>query len=270
MRGRRRLEMATRLNRLSSAAGSRITANTWDELAKLDPLWIILHEPDKKHGRWGPDEFFSTGEAEVSAVLDKCRELGIALKYERALDFGCGVGRLTRAFALRFSRCVGVDVSAEMVSLARDFNKQFVNCEFVVNHSDNLPFPDRSFDFVCSFIVLQHLEAKKEIEKWIREFIRVLRPGGTVVFQLPDEPSLRSRIQGRRRVWSLLRFLGVRERFLYENLGLSPIKMNGLPPNRIRPLVESSGAELIKAEGDDRAGPKFCSYSYFVMRKELP
>jgi ubiquinone/menaquinone biosynthesis C-methylase UbiE len=258
--------MAASLDKFTGAAGSHVTGSKWDELAKLDPLWIILHEPDKKHGRWAPDEFFSTGEAEVSAVLNKCLELGISLKYERALDFGCGVGRLTRAFASRFSQCVGIDVSGEMISQAQEFNRQFSNCEFVVSRSDRLRFPNESFDFVSTFIVLQHIDTEREILSWIAEFARILRPGGTIVFQLPDKPSLRRRIQGRRRLWSLLHFLGMSERSLYEMLGLTPITMNGVAPYRVREVMEKAGLEVISVQPDSMAGPDFHSYTYFGQK----
>lgn len=261
--------MPTSFDEISSAAECQIIGNSWDKLAMLDPLWVILHEPGKRYGRWSADEFFATGEAEMAAVLDRSRQLGIALKYERALDFGCGVGRLTRSLASRFSNCVGIDISNEMVLRARDFNKEFANCEFVANRSDVLPFPDGSFDFVCSFIVLQHMHAKQMIHQSIKEFIRVLRPGGAVVFQLPDNPSLRRRIQVRRRIWSLLRFLRVPERFLYETLGLTPIKMNGVSPSRVRTIVETAGAQIVQIEKDDRGGPNTRSYSYFVLKKGL-
>ena len=244
--------------------------NNWDRVAKLDALGVVLSERRKPYGTWTPDEFFATGEAEVSSVLNRCRELGIPLKFGRALDFGCGVGRLTRAFASRFSECVGIDVSGEMVSQAQNFNREVSNCDFVVNHSHTLPFPDESFDFVSSFIVLQHMSDEAEILGWIVEFVRVLRLGGTVVFQLPDKPSLRRRIQGRRRLWSLLQFLGLGEGFLYQKLGLTPIRMSGVSPDRVQRVMAEAGAAAIGVEVDQKAGPPFRSYTYFGLKRQLP
>src|SRR5215468_9429792 len=102
-------------------------SNSWDQVAKLDALGVVLSERRKPHGTWAVDDFFSTGEVVVNSALGRCRELGLAIKYDRALDFGCGVGRLTRAFASRFSKCVGVDVSFEMVSQARELNREIPN-----------------------------------------------------------------------------------------------------------------------------------------------
>lgn len=253
---------------LESSATSVPCLNSWDHVAKLDALGVVLSERRKPYDSWTLDEFYATGETEVSAILEKCRELGITLDCGQALDFGCGVGRLSRSLASRFSHCVGVDVSAQMVSRARELNKHLSNCEFVVNHSARIPFPSQSFDFVLSIIVLQHMKTR-EIEDWVREFGRILRPGGIAVFQLPDKPSLRRRIQGRRRIWSLLRFLGVRERFLYETLRLTPIKMNGVSPDRVRSVMETAGAEMIRIEEDDKAGEGFCSHLYFAKKKDL-
>ena len=60
-----------------------------------------------------------TGEREISLLMHEMRSLGISVnQHGRALDFGCGVGRLTQALARRFDTVVGVDVSPQMVRLA--------------------------------------------------------------------------------------------------------------------------------------------------------
>src|SRR5262245_31636893 len=115
------------------------------------------------HGGGSADEFFATGAGEISGALDVARELGLPVRYGRALDFGCGVGRLTRALAARFESCVGVDVSPKMVDAARRLNDGVPNVEFVVNRDPDLrAFATGSFDLVYSSIVLQHLRSRAE------------------------------------------------------------------------------------------------------------
>ena len=64
-----------------------------------------------------------------------------------ALDFGCGVGRLTRALAGSFEKSCGVDILEAMVTKARELNGQIGNCSFVVNNSTDLRvFPNETFD----------------------------------------------------------------------------------------------------------------------------
>src|SRR3954466_15239886 len=73
--------------------------NTWQALGEDDPLWAILSQPDKRGGRWDADTFFAAGEQEVAAILAHCAALARPQAHRLALDFGCGVGRLTRALA---------------------------------------------------------------------------------------------------------------------------------------------------------------------------
>ncbi len=71
--------------------------NTWDGFGKIDPLWAILTQPDKRNNKWDINEFFKTGEEEITQVMEYINSLHISLSRNKALDFGCGVGRLTQA-----------------------------------------------------------------------------------------------------------------------------------------------------------------------------
>ena len=80
------------------------------------------------------------------------------------LDFGCGVGRLTRVFAQHFERVIGVDISDGMVAKAKKLHALFPNCQFLVNQYEDLRiFPDNYFDMVYSGFVLQHIPSKRLI-----------------------------------------------------------------------------------------------------------
>src|ERR1700741_1477973 len=122
---------------------------SWQSLGTDDPLWAILSDPRAKGGKWSVDEFLRTGQIEIELVFSWLGEQGLtAISYGRALDFGCGAGRLTQALAKRFDRCTGVDVAASMLEAARKLDPPR-NCEFVLNErSDLRVFPDQSFDFI--------------------------------------------------------------------------------------------------------------------------
>ena len=133
-------------------------ASDWNDLAQLDPLWAIASVPEKRHGRWDVSEFFASGEAEISELLEVGDRHELPVHRCSALDFGCGVGRLTRALATRFDECVGVDVSHEMVRRAEALNPEKPGLRFVVSHGDHLgDYHDGSFDLIVSMSVLQHL-----------------------------------------------------------------------------------------------------------------
>ena len=125
--------------------------------------------------QWRPD---------VDEALQECAEHGIEVARGRALDFGCGVGRLTQALASHFDRVDGVDISETMVRLANEHNRWPDRVQYHVNTTDDLGlFDDESFDFVLTIIVLQH-NPPDVARRYIAEFVRILRPGGIAVFDL--------------------------------------------------------------------------------------
>ena len=72
----------------------------WDTLAKTDPWWAILTESGKKGGKWEIEEFFQTGIEHIHTIIEYIEFLKLRLQRGRALDFGCGAGRLTQALCL--------------------------------------------------------------------------------------------------------------------------------------------------------------------------
>jgi ubiquinone/menaquinone biosynthesis C-methylase UbiE len=245
-------------------------AQDWNELARLDPHWAILTSPGKRFGGWDSDEFFATGTAEADAFLRRVDELGLPQQSGRALDFGCGLGRMTRALADHFDECIGVDISEEMIRGARDENADIEGLSFVVNHAGDLSrFPDASFDLVYSMIVLQHVPDRDAIESYIGEFCRVLRPGGLAAFQLPSHIPKVYRLQWRRRLYLGLRRLGVSAPVLYRRMHLLPIAMSYIPERDITRLVESHHARVAAVEtqrASDRMNAGLRNSTYYVTR----
>jgi trans-aconitate methyltransferase len=221
----------------------------WDELARVDPLWAILTTPEQRHGKWEPEEFFKLGASEIKHVMEQADRLGLPGRRRAALDFGCGVGRLTRALAEHFERCVGVDISENMISQAQNWNRNCQQCRFVLNtRADLRAFEDESFDLVYSNIVLQHLPNVRLIRVYLTEFIRLLADHGLLVFQLPRHIPWKNRIQPRRRLYRLLRNLGAKEEFLLNALNLTPMRMNFVPEPKVEALVQAAGAKVLFIE----------------------
>src|SRR6266852_2844803 len=163
----------------------------WDDLGKEDPLWVVLTDPARKGGKWTPEQFFETGRAEIERVLNELASKGIQLHRKRALDFGCGPGRLSQALALHFERVDGVDISPSMIGHANRFNQFPDKCHYHVNATGDLAlFPSNSFDFIYSTIVLQHIEPRFG-KIYLREFIRVLSHGSIAAFQIQSPTLLR-------------------------------------------------------------------------------
>src|SRR6187401_2371852 len=90
--------------------------NNWDTLGKEDPLWAILSYEAKKGNKWDPVEFFRLGEKGIGEVMQYVSDLNLACARVSALDFGCGVGRLTQPLANYFSNVTGIDIAPSMIA----------------------------------------------------------------------------------------------------------------------------------------------------------
>lgn len=160
----------------------------WDKMGSGDPMEAILYRAGEKIGNGNLLGFFATGENEIRAALEAVKKSGIAISGKKALDFGCGIGRLTQALARHFQEVYGVDIAPSMIALANQYNRHVENCRYIVNDSEDLAlFADDTFELIYSAITLQHM-LPRYARQYIREFIRVLVPGGALIFQIPSGP----------------------------------------------------------------------------------
>lgn len=223
----------------------------WDRQAHSDPMWAILTDPAKAGGRWNRDEFFATGIHEIGVFMQQAAAWGKPVARRSALDFGCGIGRLTQALAEHFDQVYGVDISPGMIDLARRHNRKAARVEYVSNSDTRLgEFANGSIDMIYSWITLQHVRPRYA-RLYIREFLRVLAPGGLLLFQYPSKPiSLRSRL-GR---WKALLS---RPR---------PMYMNGMDREDVVALIERGGGRILEIRQDDESIPGYHSLCYAVTR----
>jgi ubiquinone/menaquinone biosynthesis C-methylase UbiE len=242
----------------------------WEELGELDPVGAIRGVSIVK-GRFSDwDAFFRCGEQEIGEVLKIAGELGWQRKAGEALDFGCGLGKLTRALGKRFRMVYGLDISEAMIVKAQALSNDSVNCKFVVNPRPDLRlFPDGHFEFIYTRIVLQHVPDRSLIKAYICEFLRVLEPGGLLVFQLPGYIPLVHRLQPRRRLYAGLKNLGIPRDFLYRQLRLAPGVMNFVPEEQVMDLLVRQGASVLRVIRERITG-NVMSLTYYVTNRQRP
>jgi SAM-dependent methyltransferase len=155
----------------------------WDLRARTDAFAYIETVREVA----GVDGFFDLGEHFASVLVDPVLA-GVA--HGRALDHGCGLGRVTRALASRFDEVVGVDVSPEMVRRAEELHSpaEFPNVRFQATDGLHLPLEADSVDFLFSYEVFQHLPSHDVMQQNLAEVARVLRGDGLALIHVHRAP----------------------------------------------------------------------------------
>ncbi|WBB65931.1 class I SAM-dependent methyltransferase [Micromonospora sp. WMMD812] len=218
----------------------------WTKLGADDPLWAVLVQPGKRGGRWDVEEFLATGRADVEETSAWLRQLGLPTRWERVLDFGCGAGRLSQALAPHADEVVGLDIAPSMLETARKLDRSGGNIRFVLNDAADLnQFPDGHFDLVYSALVLQHLP-RTVIDRYLAEFLRVLRPGGVAVVGLPTEPARTAKGL----IWQVapFRLISWAQRHLLKYP--APMRMTPVPHDDMVRLVAANGGEIVGQRPD--------------------
>jgi ubiquinone/menaquinone biosynthesis C-methylase UbiE len=150
----------------------------WDEQALADHEMAVISKHFNSH-----KELFASGEASLS-YLDKYWES--ITDRENCLDFGCGIGRVSVVLAKRFKQVVGIDISEEMLKIARRnaLIAETRNIQFKKCNGENIQFiNDDTFSFVFSIICLQHIEPPEVRDLMRKELVRVTKPGGWLFLQ---------------------------------------------------------------------------------------
>ncbi|BFM41266.1 class I SAM-dependent methyltransferase [Synechocystis sp. LKSZ1] len=216
----------------------------WEYLAEVDPLWAILSDDTKKGGKWNIDEFFQVGRKDAQNFINLAKHIHPNLNYGKALDFGCGVGRLTQGHASFFEKIIGVDVSTRMIELANKLNQHQAKISYLANNCSSLHvFDDNSFDYIICHIVLQHTPPTIH-QSYIQEFVRILKPNGFCIFQLP-EPFPES--------WGSERF---------DETSKDKLDMYGTSKEEVIEIVKSRNGHILDVEDDGSCGPDHKSNRY--------
>ncbi len=154
----------------------------WNERARLDANYYVAF------GRLAQDEeeFFATAGHVVQALEAELARVG---GRGLALEIGCGPGRLMRPMSRHFAEIHGVDVSDEMVRLARERLRETPHARvYATGGSDLAPFGDNTFDFAYSYAVFQHIPSREVVFRYLEEARRVLKPGGVLRCQINGLP----------------------------------------------------------------------------------
>lgn len=102
---------------------------------------------------------------------------------KKVLDVGCGLAYGTALMAGSASTITGIDYDAVTVEANKKSYGKIVNLDFKQAVIPPLPFEDNSFDIITAFQFIEHIKPRKE---FIKECLRVLRPGGSFLVTTPN------------------------------------------------------------------------------------
>lgn len=176
--------------------------NDWVKFGEIDPYFGVLSRAEFKSENLNEEaraEFFQSGAWHVAHVLKIVRDCFGSVPSGVALDFGCGVGRITTALAAHFDQVVGLDISDGMITEAKRAASaaNLTNIEYDTSLNKHR-FSASLYDFIHSFIVLQHIPIKSG-EKIIADLLQSTKVGGVGVIHFTyenSESSIKSIMKG--------------------------------------------------------------------------
>ena len=208
----------------------------WNRRATEDAHYYVAfgrrHQSD--------EEFFETAQEQVNGFQREMARLGPGNpRARRALEIGCGPGRLLKPMSAFFGEIHGIDVADQMVKRAAENLAAIPHIHVRAAPDSTLSaFADDSFDFVYSYAVFQHIPSRQVVFGYLDEARRVLKPGGILRCQINGLPASAKTYD----TWS-----GVR-----------------VSPDEVREFARSQGLALLALEGTGT------QYMWTTMRKPWP
>jgi SAM-dependent methyltransferase len=169
----------------------------WEYYGARDPYYGVLSAEEFRIERMDSsarERFFASGVGSVEECLSLAERTFGPVTYDTALDYGCGVGRLSRALSRRFHKVIAIDISEAMLSNARS---NLTGCN--VSFENAARMTDEPAAFILSQMVFQHIPAEVGL-RILPSLIRRLRGTGIIEFPVRDKASVTWRLlrRGRR------------------------------------------------------------------------
>ena len=232
--------------------------NVWEHLGETEPYWSVLASEQFKSSRIKAtrSEFYDSGLDNVATLFKTLERNGVDhASLKTCLEYGCGLGRVTRWLAKRCESVIGYDISRSHLRLAKQYldetDIQNVSLRHISRPQEIGNFP--KVDMVYSVIVLQH-NPPPIIRVIIQGLIRALNPGGIAFFQVPTYR------------------LGYRfslQEYLASEITRGEMEMHVLPQNEIFDIVGKEQGKLVDVLEDGCTGLRYGERSNtFVIQKE--
>ena len=237
------IDIETEADELGLARLLAHTERTWTRLGDEEPHWSVISaerfRQDQVDGHRA--EFYASGQGDVNTFLAfLARNRVDAHHITRVLEFGCGLGRITRYLAETFEQVVGMDISPSHLRQADTYLRANGLAKVELQRVQSLADIDgpADMDAIFSVIVLQH-NPPPAIVSILERLLRRLRPGGVAYFQVPTHAcDYRFKL----------------EDHLSHGLTATHIEMHCLPQRRIFQIARDAQCDVLEVREDDWVG----------------
>ena len=231
-------------------------ASVWKELGREMPHWSVLSSdqfrPDKI--TLYESDFFESGATDVDVLLAAFARTGInPTDIGHAVEFGCGLGRVTKFLAQTFAHVSAIDISDSHLGLAKQYigRSKARNVAFILAQFPNFGLP-AVYDLWLSRLVLQH-NPPPIMRIILTRALAGLQPGGIAVFQVPTYA-----VGYRFSVRDYVASLGKRTR---------EIEMHCLPMQDVFEIVSETQCLALEVMADSSVSEPGWVSTQFVVRK---
>jgi SAM-dependent methyltransferase len=167
-------------------------ADVWNKKGEQNPRFFMQ---TKTKSGLAVDEFElqKTGQEDYKKYVleDKIiREHFDTFNDKSVLEIGCGIGRMTESLSKNFQHVYAIDISDVMIENAKKRLSQLPNVSVQVNDGETIPYDNDKFNFIFSYLVLQHIPSKESIQEYLAHMHRTLKPGGLAKVQLRTGPGI--------------------------------------------------------------------------------
>jgi ubiquinone/menaquinone biosynthesis C-methylase UbiE len=232
----------------------------WEKFGSEDPYFGVLTE-DKYHGmnlsEEIKEEFFNTGHQYITNVFAIIKKhINPLFSPQRAMDFGCGTGRLIVPLSRFSGHVVGVDISTAMLKEAQRVcgERGITNASFARSDDELSELRDQKFDFIHSVAVLQHIDVRRG-ERILSNMLLRLTPGGVgaigVAYHIPTTFTRRiygyiaHRVPLGRQLTNLLRG---------RNINAPVMRMNQYNLNHLLVMLQKCGVDSVHMSFTEPSG----------------
>ncbi len=227
----------------------------WTHLGETEPHWSVLSAKEYQQQQIGSgiDKFYNSGKPEVTRIFRTLERNEIdSSRLKTCMEYGCGLGRVTRWLADEFSVVHGIDISKAHLAHADDYFKRLGMENVKLHHLQNVRDIEAipKVDLIYSRIVLQH-NPPPIMSFIITSFMRCLKPGGVAFFQLP--------VHAAGYEFDLAKYLK-------SKVEKNRFEMHALPQRRVCEIIATEGGRLLEVF-EENSCVRFGVSCFFLVQK---